>query len=128
MYVCFIYHLSLDIISMTQEDKDLLLKDLCARLPYHPIVAVAYNYADKGIKEVWDFDVLKLKLLFEIEEEESWEYIKPYLRPMNSMTEEEASGLGQLIRESWEFYDYLNAHHFDYRGLIEKGLAIPYKV
>ena len=129
---------------MTQEEKQLLLKDLCARLPYHPIVSVAYNYADKGI--VWGFDVLRIKLLLEIEEEESWEYIKPYLRPMSSMTEEEKVEYGdrcyftlECINANQQYYfnelyDWLNAHHFDYRGLIERGLAIaisednnPYK-
>lgn len=79
---------------MKQEEKQLLLKDLCARLPYHPIVSVAYNYAYKGI--VWGFDVLRIKLLLEIEEEESWEYIKPYLRPMSSMTEEEVKEVSIL--------------------------------
>ena len=118
---------------MTQEDKDLLLKDLCARLPYHPIVSVAYNYADKGI--VWGFDVLRIKLLLEIEEEESWEYIKPYIRPMSSMTEEEKEEYCFLqdillcssqypVTDAYAIFDWLNAHHFDYRGLIEKGLAL----
>ena len=126
---------------MTQEDKDLLLKDLCARLPYHPIVSVAYNYADKGI--VWGFDVLRIKLLLEIEEEENWEYIKPYIRPMSSMTEDEKETYYNLCyeeeREELEFgewaarihyhdtiesIDYLNSIHADYRELIPKGLAL----
>lgn len=83
-------------------------------------------------------------------------YIKPYLRPMSSMTDDEKSELwfllsegrtnielnsnGQLITRdnvelgfnypfvcpqiSSEYVDWLNAHHFDYRGLIEKGLAL----
>lgn len=61
---------------------------------------------------------------------------KPYLRPMSSMTEEEREEFENLLEgivdgiERWdkpdlcEEYDWLNAHHFDYRGLIEKGLAI----
>ena len=123
---------------MKQEDKQLLLADLCARLPYHPIVSVAYNYADKGI--VWEFDVLRIKLLLEIEQEESWEYIKPYLRPMSSMTEEEkreynlTKTLSIVDYPTLGSFDWLNANHFDIRGLIEKGLAIevnesnnPYK-
>lgn len=64
-------------------------------------------------------------------------YIKPYLRPLFSMTEEEEFKLNETrcyTQLTLESYDWLNAHHFDYRGLIEKGLAIevteennPYK-
>ena len=88
-------------------------------------------------------------------------YIKPYLRPLSSMTEEEKKelkflcdiGPETLTDSSWvngEFglsiiyknkasirvdaFDWLNKKMFDYRGLIEKGLAIevtennnPYK-
>ena len=59
-------------------------------------------------------------------------YIKPYLRPMSSMTEEEKKEY-QYITERWMYdadysivdsIDWLNAHHFDYRGLIQKGLAL----
>ena len=127
---------------MAQENRELLLKDLCARLPYNPIVSVAYNYSDKGI--VWELDVLRIKLLLEIEEEESWEYIKPYLRPMSSMTDEEkreyyetmdkythrlypnSADFSEHTEYSWtaETFDWLNKYHFDYRGLIPKGLAI----
>ena len=64
---------------------------------------------------------------------------KPYLRSMSSMTEEEEKEYKKLCRtqtvtlplemytrwyDTWESIDWLNAHHFDYRGLIEKGLAI----
>ena len=60
---------------------------------------------------------------------------KPYLRPMDSMTEEEYAEFGyDTLRYTIQDIDWLNAHHFDYRGLIEKGLAIevtkennPYK-
>ena len=130
---------------MTNEEKQLLLADLCARLAYYPIVSVAYNYSDKGI--VWESDILRIKLLLEIEENDSWEYIKPYLRPMSSMTEEEDKEICQFMKDynllpgsnrtgvfCSEIVDWLNAHHFDYRGLIEKKLAIevteennPYK-
>jgi hypothetical protein len=128
---------------MIQEEKELLLKDLCARLPYHPIV-----YVDENLPR------LKLGVATRV-----WEYIavdkpcKPYLRPMSSMTEEEKKEHHNLCyeeeREEFEFgewvtrvyyhdtiesIDWLNKNHFDYRGLIEKGLAIevnesnnPYK-
>ena len=57
---------------------------------------------------------------------------KPYLRSMSSMTEEERNEYNKMqcvygvtsISKHGEMTDWLNAHHFDYRGLIEKGLAI----
>lgn len=119
---------------MTKEENQLLLKDLCTRLPYYPIVSVAYNYSDKGI--VWEYDVLRIKLLLEIEENDSWEYVKPYLRPLSSMTDEERKEFWDItsVSNHYAAIDWLNAHHFDYRGLIKKGLAIevteennPYK-
>ena len=56
-------------------------------------------------------------------------YIKPYLRPMSSMTEEELKELNIIFDNCDTEYrveaqDWLDAHHFDYRGLIEKGLAL----
>ena len=121
---------------MTREEKELLLKDLCARLPYG--VKIRDNQSIREIKGIvgdrcyfnnnprYDGDV-------RIED------IKPYLRPLSSMTDEEKDefrSLGGVMSYSpqhdhwalcaWspEGYDWLNEHHFDYRGLIEKGLAI----
>lgn len=111
---------------MTQEEKQLLLKDLCARVPYG--VKFVYNkndYTAKGLDLIvtdegnWEY-AITAKCIVPIE----IDFIKPYLRPLSSITKEEASELTMLIRESWEFYDYLDAHHFDYRRLIEKELAI----
>ena len=115
---------------MTQEDKELLLKDLCTRLPYHPRVKVwlkdgtteegpldlEHNYGDVLRDAFYYNEIVK---------------IKPYLFPMSSMTEEQKKEYNLLrnivdneLYDIWESIDYLNAHHFDYRGLIEKGLAI----
>ena len=113
---------------MTEEDKDLLLKDLCARLPYHPRVKVV---PDKGdiYDEWWTFATLP-----EIGQIQYTLY--PYLRPMSSMTGAEVLeyiGLKEKIVasdditysfETYESIDWLNAHYFDYRGLIEKNLAL----
>ena len=122
---------------MTQEEKNLLLKDLCARIPYG-LICKSNSY--RNIL----FNSSHISL---IESEE----IKPYLRPMHSMTEEEKKEFihcaGYDVEESvcgrhYEYYlndyvgtpetplcnydaiDWLNAHHFDYRGLIEKNLAL----
>lgn len=124
---------------MIQEDKNLLLKDLCARLPYgvkceydnlkyggvFKVTDIRYNdYIDGVIdnKRCWSvFDPLELK---------------PYLFPLSSMTEEQRQELeslmevttvpawGEILSPTTEYYDWLNKNHFDYRGLIEKGLAI----
>lgn len=112
---------------MTQEDKELLLKDLCARLPYETMFYSNSN-GDECLLSI-DLEYCKINELYTIEQ------IKPYLRPMSSMTGEEFEEYGNITEHisigSLDFnianpnaFDWLNAHHFDYRGLIEKGLAI----
>lgn len=130
---------------MAPEDKELLLKDLCARIPYWVKVKVRYfyEYEDgtfKRYNEIKYFDAEILDLL--ISGDRSLDDIKPYLRPMSSQTSEEREELNNILEYQYysddscmcEASDWLNAHHFDYRGLIEKGLAIevteennPYK-
>lgn len=115
---------------MTQEDKELLLKDLCARLPYG--VKISENIQG-------DFAVIGLTMerVFTTCETEgshndfSIECIKPYLFPLSSMTEEQEKEYNNLncyelgcFPHSEEALDYLTKNHFDYRHLIEKGLAI----
>lgn len=110
---------------MTQENKDLLLKDLCARLPYG-VKVQRYSYED---------DVETIETLREIDSDgymstlecDTLKHIaKPYLFPLSSMTNEQK----KYIREKYPFgctyevFDWLNKNHFDYRGLIDKGLAI----
>ena len=124
---------------MVQENKELLLKDLSARLLYG--VKVQINSDVKKVVGVKNgFVVTKERGLYSTKE-----YITriecciPYLRPMSSMTEEEKIDYQAFfnydgVEYPEEYIDWLNAHHFDYRGLIEKGLAIavteennPYK-
>ena len=125
---------------MTQEEKELLLKDLSARLSYGAIVSVtdgtikydAYiesiSYKNIQVSPVSDSNFTAYTF-YKISE------IKPYLRPMSSMTEEEWNDykstwkliehdLEDIYEPCIESYDWLNAHHFDYRNLIEKGLAV----
>lgn len=111
---------------MTQEDKKLLLKDICARLPYwtkcwSPIAGNNLAY----LTPVLYGNTCNCSL--------DGEFIKPYLRPMSSMTEEEIVEYDKLFTiysdgdtccENWEWMDFMNSHHFNYRGLIEKGLAL----
>jgi len=116
---------------MTHEEKQLLLIDLCARLPY-------------GIKTSNGHGILKLSPRTDIIYIVDNGHI-PYLRLMSSMTEEERKEFmhifdGPIIYDensnlvtgfecnTFEQFvlleNWLNSHHFDYRGLIEKGLAL----
>ncbi len=145
---------------MTQEEKELLIKDLSSRLPYGVKIRVEYPFLEEkdwGPENLYGLDLRKevhAGTSVRIEE------FKPYLRPMISMTEEEKRELEHISEEyfgkaldkqlqeslssniqeslssninegevleyiaSSVIVDWLNAHHFDYRGLIEKELAI----
>lgn len=116
---------------MTQEDKDLLLKDLCGRLPYGIIVAYKSQEKEGRVKLGYG------NIGYTAELGRSWWIeCKPYLRPISSMTEEEKEFYGEDLSLSIEVgdfdydipdyntIDWFNKHHFDYRGLIEKGLAL----
>lgn len=107
---------------MTQEEKDLLLKDLCGRLPYDQIVQISLFRYD-GIKRDIDLDPHVTENIWEIIDKY---HALPYLRPMSSMTEEEEIfyNIKYPYIKNYEQVNWLNAHHFDYRGLIEKGLAL----
>lgn len=129
---------------MTSEEKQLLFKDLCARLPYGvkfpyhkeedsnhrecDCVATLYSinedsvefdYSDNGLEREWSCTLSEAK---------------PYLRPISSMTEEEkelykgfAVAFGDsrgIMLPNYAAMDWLNKHHFDYRGLIPMGLAL----
>ena len=153
---------------MTQEDKELLLKDLCARLPYGmKILHEGWNYE-------WDDELSTIEKVVGIDDKFIYTKVidthngeeyrdnkhpidtfddKLFLRPMSSITKEEKEELNKtfcnvgyfftqeppydyglmvqhadadsiIISEFSEVYNWLNAHHFDYRGLIEKGLAL----
>ena len=104
---------------MKQEEKQLLLVDLCGRLPYGVIVrGIFINYNKDKDKILYEECDKRLNY----QDLNRYESLKPYLRPMSSMTEEEE--IAFLNKENYEIYDWLNAHHFDYRNLIERGLAI----
>jgi hypothetical protein len=124
---------------MTQQEKRLLLKDLCARLPYGVNVLADIDKTFDGgcigiINKIEPyvgdkFPELKGQyLLYQkgcltplvVDE------VRPYLRPMLSMTEEERQEYALILMGEINInsFDWLNAHHFDYRGLIEKGHAL----
>ena len=126
---------------MTQEDKELLLKDLCARLPYGvKMNHIAGNeHSPKTLIGVAK-DMITLEGLGGYECVDVEDY-KPYLFPLSSMTEEQQKEYrkvcdldmdilenrpmkGEPFPAMFNSQDWLDAHHFDYRGLIPKGLAI----
>lgn len=122
---------------MTQEEKQLLLKALCGYLPYGFKYQV--QYGDTCIRTPEKVILDEEYTLFD-----GWQVheIKPYLRPLSNMTFEERGfclkrgtiGYDENdkifdvypygLEKTMEVIDFLNAHHFDYRGLIEKGLAL----
>ena len=117
---------------MTPEEKQLLLIDLCARLPYGVKVKLLCRGPEQKFDD-WIEATLNTKdiELFG----KSFKNIKPYLRPISSMTEEEAEKYNDLVNDLSEFdyppeqsasrmIDWLIANHFDFRGLIPKGLAL----
>lgn len=154
---------------MNKEDKELLLKDLCCRLPYG-VRCYAYQFKIDGndcechgefvgFKDGYFYLNNRVSINEGKTYDERYSDVKPYLRPMPSMTNEEKEALLNLLfdKEARIFYideegqidgkttdlmkeginypsfcpinitmyiDFLNAHHFDYRGLIEMGLAL----
>lgn len=119
---------------MTQEDKVLLLKDLCARLPYGVKGKSVIIDPDTNEHRLYGIDVFESISVIMIEGGE--EEFTPYLFPLSSMTEEQRQELeslmvvitvpawGKILSPTPEYYDWLNKNHFDYRGLIKKELAI----
>lgn len=111
---------------MKQEEKELLLTDISGRLPYGLIVQISL-FRNDGIKRDIDLDPHVTENIWEIIDKY---HALPYLRPMSSMAEEERKEYKHLVAFSGSpdgaanFIGWLNAHYFDYRGLIERGLAI----
>ena len=123
---------------MTKEDRQLLLKDLAARFPYGVVLDVDTTdwKAPQGHIQVKieGYGVIFKDLSLLVNGSYYGDNYKPYLRPMSSMTEEEVVEFESITEELLEHgtseeiwdtvIDWLNAHHFDHRHLIEKGLAL----
>ena len=133
---------------MTKEQKDLLIKDLCSRLPYRVVVDYAHNafdvhkghYVKQGSKCI--LNCYLLDVFLSPRQNENGEYIKPYLFPIESMSEEQKKEYNRLkhdvsvchyeygepveeieLYDSPESFEYLIENKFDYYGLIPMGLA-----
>ena len=136
---------------MTQEEKMLLIKDLSARLPY--AVTVEHTSGFRGtlhdlttLHLYNENDIEDIDCGIHFFGDEDWfsvEYFKPYLFPMSSMTEEQKEEYHYIVNyispddtENWaegefvyvnqieQLLHFYHTNHFDFRGLIEKGLAI----
>ena len=122
---------------MTQDNKDILFKDLCARIPYGVKVncgdcIFTFDEMHMGIGMLYtDFNRQKLdspKII--LSGCYYGENIKPYLFPMSSMTEQQRKEfVNTLDKESnygWTIntFDWCNKNHFDYRNLIPMNIAI----
>lgn len=110
---------------MTKEDKELLMRDLSCRIPYGVIVNI-YGMSNVKLTSVSWYGEVGVNddstYLYPISE------VKPYMFPLSSMTEEQQINLTKFVANGIKgeniLYDWYNKNHFDYRGLIEKGLAI----
>lgn len=143
------------------EHKELLIKDICPRLPYGLVIdfnGIRTTLHDMKVFQLYDGDVIKDYIcLVDVFGDDDYidveENIKPYLFPLSSMTEEQTKEMQEIVGspkvacimrkteglELWldsvntdptiwldtifELQDWLNKHHFDWRGLIPKGLA-----
>lgn len=152
---------------MTQEEKGLLLKDLCGRLPYGVVcIGITYDLDDDGEKyidvkvkstltEIHNYNLETASVRLGLISSCRLETVKPFLRPIDSITKEEKEELKQLDYEYLEEWTnaptpidkwkldakvtykrsvFYNSHYLDWNGLIDKGLAIavteennPYK-
>ena len=131
---------------MNKEDKELLLQDLCARLPYGVKCEVKYYDDAWELLAIYTNGTTYVARDIGYPIETYFEDCKPYLFPLSSMTEEQIKEFWKIefkdnggYENDWDFplyppkvgnhfiieaLDWLNRNHFDYRGLIEKGLAI----
>lgn len=119
-------------VVMTQEDKDLLLRDLCVRLPYGVKCKVIKRHIDGEMLFIRSGSGalgLAVDNIKELVTNNQYE-VKPYLVPLSSMTEEQNEEYlntcrgGNASVPTLATFDWFNKNHFDYRGLIPMGLAI----
>lgn len=138
---------------MKKEDRELLVRDLCARLPYNTVISVTNDDDNRNtIQYLVEEDIKDLRSTISY----SGNIYKPYLFPLSSMTEEQAlelyklfgikltdsigwdyikinevTGITFFLRKGFDvethldkLIDWLLKNHFDFRGLIPKGLAL----
>ncbi len=127
---------------MIHEDKELLLRDLCARLPYRIKCLVNYTFCNEttDYEDVKSSTVDTLITINQQTESYFFEWLsewfdidefKPYLFPLSSMTPKQKAELAMLVVGVEDIFkaflievEFYHKHHIDYRGLIPMGLAI----
>ena len=136
---------------MTQEQKELLLKDLCARVP-HGVKArckipVNQNESEEIVGQVtsvhYNISIVQVEGFDVIVDYNPYFEIKPYLFPLSSMTEKQKEEYNYIVNyispddtENWaegefvyvnqieQLLHFYHTNHLDYRGLLEKELAL----
>lgn len=128
---------------MTQEEKDLLLKDISSRLPYG-VKAKIKHYDDAwGLLAIYTNGTTYASRDIGYPIETYFEDCKPYLFPLDSITIEQerelsklgvsyceyalhddTRGLGIMVDEAYIFFEFCYKHHIDFLGLIDMGIAI----
>ena len=131
---------------LNEQEETLVLNDISARLIHGVKIAKVDIMTEEaqGAYEAISVNKDRKTVAFDTPDcvihcYRNMEMVKPYLRPMSSMTEDERKEYNDIVKNTIDFYDcpksedvcffivpidWLNAHHFDYRGLIERGLAI----
>ena len=112
---------------MKEENNELLLRDLCARLPYKVKISIPELWTSKEkietLNEIFkgDDDLYRVNSSGHL-----IKYIKPYLFPLSTISNETLEKISAFVdaQTSHVIMEFFNSHHIDYRGLIEKGLAI----
>lgn len=114
---------------MTQEDKEFLIKDLSARLPYHVLCRdIELNINGELISIDVMYNSVRLKTnMYGKTTICPLTNIRPYLRPITNITKKEIEEFENICVgnvEGMDTYEWLHKHQFDYRELIKRGLAI----
>ena len=131
---------------LNEQEETLVLNDISARLIHGVKIAKVDIITEEvqGAYEVISVNNDRKTVAFDTPDcvihcYRNMEMVKPYLRSMSDMTEDERKEYNDIVKNTIDFYDcpksedvcffivlidWLNAHHFDYRGLIERGLAI----
>lgn len=115
---------------MTQKEKDILLKDLCARVPYGvKYMRYSWDYeADQELPVIETLECVDKDGYINHRRVYTVDDIKPYLFPLSSITIDQWNDLGKFTTNDTTYVganvDWFNKNHFDYRGLIPMGLAI----
>lgn len=114
---------------MENKRRDLLLKELCSRLPYGVKVKYKDYWTNKyrdGLVTGYRVDEIDVEILIDYATSPIFmEDVKLYLFPLSSMTDEQWREIEFLAfsKRYSEIVDIYNRNHIDYRGLIEMGLA-----